>query len=71
MSKSEQRRWQWHLKKKNKFTLALNSAARRELIKTGTHLQIKWSATFQIQWQWCKANKTMRAGKHRPHSVAL
>ena len=33
-------------------------AARRQLINTGTHLQIKRSATFQIKGQWYKANKT-------------
>lgn len=70
MSKSEQRRWQWHLKKKKKIHTGAE-AAKGELIKTGTCLQVKWSATFQIQWQWRKANETMRAGTHRLYGVAL
>lgn len=44
------------LKKKKIHTGA--EAARRQLINTGTDLQIKRSATFQIKRQWCKANKT-------------
>lgn len=37
MSESEQKRWQWHLKKIHTGA----EAASRLLIKTGTHLQIK------------------------------
>lgn len=42
-------------------------AARREPI-TRTHVQMKRSATSQIEWQWCKANKTVTAGEYRPQS---
>ena len=44
------------LKKKKIHTGA--EAARGQLINTGTDLQIKQSATFQIKQQWYKANKT-------------
>lgn len=59
MSKSEQRRWRWHLEKKKKKEIHTGAeAARRELINMGTYVQIRGLQHFQLHGRVSKANKT-------------